>query len=400
MPAGGYRGEVATAHREPTAGTSTTLPQRSLGAQEIRFACAPDGTHLAYALSGSGPPLVCLAGPFTHLELDEEHPLFSPALGLLRAVSTCLRMDERGSGLSDRAVRDFSLPVRVRDLAAVVDTAGFDRFALFAASDAGPVALTYAAQHPERVSHVILAATFASGRRGYGSGAGHLLHTVTELIHAGWGGDAKVRRMISVGLMPSMGEAELDWLDEHQVALTAASDAALRYASAYHADASPALARVAAPTLVVHAVDDPLVLFEEARRVAAALPGGRLTALDFGGHALPLHQEIMQMCRPAFGAFLSTSPGDLVTAGPAGHNLLPVGQPLSRRETEVIDLASHGLSNGEIAEELCLSPRTVERHLSNIYRKLGVGGTTARVSAVTARLRGTRTGGGSNSGLQ
>jgi RNA polymerase sigma factor (sigma-70 family) len=54
---------------------------------------------------------------------------------------------------------------------------------------------------------------------------------------------------------------------------------------------------------------------------------------------------------------------------------------LSEREQEVLELVADGLSNEEIAERLVLSVRTVERHLSNIYAKLGVSGKAARAAA-------------------
>lgn len=368
----------------PAAGSGPT-PHGGPGA--IHFARAPDGTHLAYALSGSGSPLVTLAGPFNHLELDDEHPFVRPALDLLRGWATCLRYDERGGGLSDRGIGSLALPTRVRDLATVVDDAGLDRFALFAASDAGPVAIAYAAQHPERVTHLILAATFASGATGYGPTAGHVVRVMAALIRDAWGRDARLRRMVSVGLMPSVDEATLDWLDEHQPTLADASDVARRFTAAHLADASVALSRVAVPTLVVHAVDDPLVAFEEARRVAATIPAAQLQALDMGGHALPLHEELMAMCQPVIGEFLRAPMPRLLSRAGVGDRGPASVEPLSPREAEVIDLAARGLSNREIAEELILSTRTVERHLSNIYLKLGVSGTTARVAAVTLRLR-------------
>ena len=59
-------------------------------------------------------------------------------------------------------------------------------------------------------------------------------------------------------------------------------------------------------------------------------------------------------------------------------------QVLSERETEVLRLAARGLSNQDIAEELCLSVRTVQGHLGHIFNKLGVG---SRTEAVVRALK-------------
>ena len=64
--------------------------------------------------------------------------------------------DVRGTGLSDREVTDFSLEARLLDLEAVLDHLNLDRFNLLGAADAGPVAITYAARHPQRVSRLVL----------------------------------------------------------------------------------------------------------------------------------------------------------------------------------------------------------------------------------------------------
>jgi DNA-binding NarL/FixJ family response regulator len=63
-------------------------------------------------------------------------------------------------------------------------------------------------------------------------------------------------------------------------------------------------------------------------------------------------------------------------------------ETLSPRELDVLRRAADGRSNDEIAGELALSVRTVERHLSNAYGKLGVSGKTARAAAVADLLRG------------
>ena len=54
---------------------------------------------------------------------------------------------------------------------------------------------------------------------------------------------------------------------------------------------------------------------------------------------------------------------------------------LSARETEVLRLVARGLSNDDIARQLVLSVRTVERHAANVYAKVGASGRTARAIA-------------------
>lgn len=58
--------------------------------------------------------------------------------------------------------------------------------------------------------------------------------------------------------------------------------------------------------------------------------------------------------------------------------------PLTERELEVLRLASRGMTNKEIAEGLCLSVRTVQAHLGNIFSKLGIG---SRTEAILYGLR-------------
>jgi DNA-binding NarL/FixJ family response regulator len=66
----------------------------------------------------------------------------------------------------------------------------------------------------------------------------------------------------------------------------------------------------------------------------------------------------------------------------------PLSQVLSSRELEVLTLAADGRDNEDIARELSLSVRTVERHLQNIYAKLDVQGKAARTAAVARLLAG------------
>ena len=63
---------------------------------------------------------------------------------------------------------------------------------------------------------------------------------------------------------------------------------------------------------------------------------------------------------------------------------VPAYESLTERENEVLTLAARGLSNRQIAEQLILSPRTVQSHMANIFGKLGVG---SRTEAVMFALR-------------
>ena len=144
----------------------------SLATQRVHFCTTTDGVRLAYAASGNGPPLVKASNWLTHLDYDWDSPVWRHWWRTLSDRYTLVRYDERGCGLSDWDVDDdsFSLEAWVRDLETVVDALGLERFPLLGISQGGPIAITYAARHPERVSHVIVygtcaRATWAQGER-------------------------------------------------------------------------------------------------------------------------------------------------------------------------------------------------------------------------------------------
>ena len=140
----------------------THSPARTLE-QQIRFCTAADGVRIAYATSGTGPPLVKPANWLTHLEYDWESPVWRHWLRELSREHTLVRYDERGSGLSDRDVDDLSFDAWVRDLETVVDAMGLERFPLLGISQGCAVAITYAVRHPERVSRLVLYGGYLQG---------------------------------------------------------------------------------------------------------------------------------------------------------------------------------------------------------------------------------------------
>ena len=114
---------------------------------------------------GSGRPLVKVANWLSHLDYDRQSVVWRHWLIELSRRFRLVRYDERGCGLSDWDVPEFSFDAWVRDLEAVVDAVGLERFPLLGISQGGPVAIAYAVRNPERVSHLVLLGSFAQGRR-------------------------------------------------------------------------------------------------------------------------------------------------------------------------------------------------------------------------------------------
>ena len=342
--------------------------------QEVRFCTAPDGVRIAYAIHGTGPPLVRTATWLTHLEFDWESPVWRHWLEGLADGNRVLRYDERGCGLSDHDVEDVSLDAQVADLEAVIEASGLQQCALLGMSQSGPVAVSYAARHPERISRLILFSTYVRGRllRDPSPWAREQAELMISLIRMGWGQDQPAfRRLFTTLFIPDATPEQMRWFDELQ-RVTTEPETAVRIRHARNRDdVTREATQVASPTLVLHARGDALVPFSEGRLLATLIPEARFVGLESRNHIL-LADE------PAWAQFLTELRAFL---GPADVSP-PVELPrMSGRELEVLALVADGLSNEEIAARLYLSVRTVERHLSNVYAKLRVSGKAARAAA-------------------
>jgi pimeloyl-ACP methyl ester carboxylesterase len=119
--------------------------------QDIRFCTTTDGVSIAYAVAGSGPPLLMPASWLSHLEHQWKSLVWRPWLDTLSAKYTLVRYDSRGCGLSERTNAPLSFDGWMKDIEAVADAAGFPQFDMLAICWGSPIAVEYAARHPERV---------------------------------------------------------------------------------------------------------------------------------------------------------------------------------------------------------------------------------------------------------
>lgn len=338
--------------------------------QEIRFCIAPDGVRIAYATAGTGPPLVKAANYLTHLEHDWNGPVWKHWLRGLAQHHTLIRYDERGCGLSDRDVRDLSTDAWVRDLEAVVEAAGLERFPLLGISQGASVCVAYAVKHPEKVTHLILYGGYARGRFNRDLTPKQMTEaeTLINVIRVGWGRDNPAfRQLFTTQLMPEGTDEQMEWLNELARISAAPDSAAAMERAFYNIDVTDLAPQVTVPTLVLHARDDAGIPFEEGRRLAALIPDARFVPLDSRNHIL-LADE------PAWQRFLAEVHAFLGTIGPEQEpadtqDLFP---ELTPREREVLELIAQGMSNSDIAEQLVITPKTARNHVTHIYSKLSV----------------------------
>jgi class 3 adenylate cyclase/pimeloyl-ACP methyl ester carboxylesterase len=277
--------------------------------QEIKFCIAPDGVQIAYSTVGEGPPLFKSANWLNHLEFDWESPVWRHVLHALAQDHCLIRYDQRGNGLSDWDVEDTSFEAWVRDLEAVADAAGFERFPLLAVSQGCSVAIDYAVRHPERVSHLVLYGGYMRGRNHRNSPAqAQQEEALIGLIRSGWGQDNPAFRQVFTSLMVPGGTAEqMDWFNDLQRNTTTPENAIRIRETQNNIEVSEQASRVIAPTLVLHVREDAIVPFEEGRRMAATIPGAKFVALEGRNHLILENEPAWPRFLEETRTFLATS---------------------------------------------------------------------------------------------
>lgn len=334
--------------------------------QKIGFTRAADGVRIAYAVAGSGPPIVKAANWLTHLEYDLTTGAWNHWLRFLSGRSRLVRYDERGCGLSDWDAADLSFDRWVEDLEAVVDTVGLERFTLLGMSQGGAVAIEYAARHPERVEKLILYGAFAGGIRARGTESQvRQWSALAEVIELGWGATNPAFRQLFTSLfMPGATDEQDRQFNELQRASCRPANAARLYREFGGIDVRQRMSDVRAPTLVLHARNDALVPIEVGRELATGIAGARFETLESRNHLLLANEPAWVRFRELVTHFIGLNEATGPCAAPVDD--------LTVREREVLQLVAQGLANREIAAQLTISDKTVRNHLIRIFDKIGV----------------------------
>lgn len=273
----------------------------SLATQRVHFCTTTDGVRLAYAASGNGPPLVKASNWLTHIDYDWESPVWKHWWQALSRNHTLIRYDERGCGLSDWDVdaATYNLEAWVRDLETVVDALGLERFPLLGMSQGGPIAITYAARHPERVSHLIMYGTVARATWSRASDEERReLAALGELIKVSWGTDRPgFRQVYDAKFLPDGPLESWRAFDELQRRSTSPRNAHLLWKAFGYLDCTEPARHLDVPMLILHGDDDQVWSYYQAEDLHSMVPGSKLVTLHSKNH-------ILQADEPAFATFI------------------------------------------------------------------------------------------------
>lgn len=288
----------------PDTPSRDTLPTAR---QDIHFCVTPDNVRIAYSTVGQGDALVKAGNWLNHLEHDWDGPVWSHLLKWFASCWQLTRYDARGNGLSDWDVGEISFDAFVRDLEAVVDAAGLERFSLFGASQGCAVSIAYTVKHPERVKKLVLYGGFALGRRLRGSPEeAELSDAMRTLMRAGWGQENPMfRQLFTSSFVPGGSAEQIDWFNNLQRITTSPDNAVRIRAVSDTLDVTQLLGQVKVPTLVLHCRDDAIQPHEEGRRIAARIPGASFVSLDGKNHLILEKDAAWPQFREAVERFLS-----------------------------------------------------------------------------------------------
>lgn len=324
----------------------------------IQYARTRDGFDIAYTVMGTGRPLVLMPTPFGHLANDWnwwKKDLFEAAAARFKVV----HYNSRGHGMSTRGLGEaFLIEDYVQDLETVIERTGLEHYVLWGFPLFGYAGILHALKAPGRVDALIL----------HNCGAGRPWQSAESyeaMARASW--DLFLYNFgAAQNVLPNRAthDAALGLDRPDFLAIIRASRTTLPYEAV--------ASQLTVPTLVVVSSDVPGAV-ESGRRLVSVIPQGTLVVVPSWGQDLLAAGDEPPTLVTIVDEFLA----GLATQDERPKSTLPEpasqrNPGLTQREIEVLRLIGRGLSNQQIAEELVLSVRTVERHITNLYGKIGV----------------------------
>jgi class 3 adenylate cyclase/pimeloyl-ACP methyl ester carboxylesterase len=275
---------------------------------ETSYAACGD-LSLAYQVFGDGPVELVFAGPFvSHLELFWTVPEYKAFFDQLATFCRVVLFDKAGVGLSDPVPHVRTLEDRAAEFEAVMDAVGFRRAVIVGGNDGGPAAMMFAATRPDRTRALILCGAYSFHPGGWDTmdrdpaemwalilpelGEDYMpsveqiarIQEIGRAVRSGWGSGAT----FSIGLPSVSGRVRQLAMSERMCASPGMARASLE--ASFRLDVRPILPTITAPTLVIHAREDPVVPVQCGRYLADHIQGARYLEVE-GVDCLPWFTE-------------------------------------------------------------------------------------------------------------
>jgi class 3 adenylate cyclase len=232
---------------------------------------------VAYQIVGEGPTdLLLPCGLGCHVDWNWELPAFSKYMDRLACFFRVIIFDRRGTGASDGVPRNAVPTIEdwTDDIAAVLDATNSQRASVLALADTGPIAIMYAAMHPERVRALALVNASARAIRADDYPVGvpqHVADRRVSEIASTWG-TTQYAALLNPHATPEYLEISARVLR----ASTTPRTAAAQYRANLRSDVRDVLPLVRVPTLVLQSKDHPLFSVERGRYLAEHIEGATL----------------------------------------------------------------------------------------------------------------------------
>ena len=238
----------------------------------VQYAPTADGGSVAYSVIGEGPVLV-YAQPYSHQLLDWQEPDMAAYYGALAEGHTLVRYDMRPLALSQCEDFELSFDTLLADLDAVVERTGADSFDLMAVSGLGLLGIDYAANHPERVKHLVV---WGTPRIGSEFQKGTRLQSIQAVAHI----DPEIATEIQARFIFGDRETLTPERLRHANEVFKLQDI-LNYIDVLtRHDPGPSLELLRVPTLVLHPRGRGYITSGMSRELAAAIQGAEFMQVE------------------------------------------------------------------------------------------------------------------------
>jgi pimeloyl-ACP methyl ester carboxylesterase len=237
--------------------------------------------HIAYQEAGEGPvDLLYVPTWIGQIEVFMEEPSIAAFVERICSFARVISFDRRGAGLSDPWVGLPTLEDQMDDVLAVMDATGTERASLMGTLEGGPLAMLFAATHPDRVERLILYGTYARSRWAtdydWPPSDAERDARMEELV-AAWG-----KGELVASLAPSMA-ADPDfrrWAGRMERYSASPGTVAAVMEALGETDVRHVLPSIRVPTLVMHRRDDEFLMVEHSRYLARSIPNARYVELE------------------------------------------------------------------------------------------------------------------------